>query len=270
MRNVRLKVTGVVVLAAAAAMVAAQVGLVGFGVKESEVKARLVDAVVNGNVPVYPSSKLYNAGTAASRVAFVKDFFATARAYSETAAFKAEYAKHREGAKRTGPEAKGSADKQMSDAQAEQRKQLEETKAQVAKMPPAMQQQMKEMLKQMEEQINKQASDTSQQAAIKQVYEAQAKDDQERYKKRLAEWSADYPAQSGAVIAKRLKEFLALTADIDFGAKLEATGGGKMRFANADYESKSSNWKMCFRAGREPVAAARSLATDWLHQLGGK
>ena len=257
-------------MAATAAMVAAQVGLIGFGVKESEVKARLVDAVVNGNVPVYPSTKLYNAGTVAARVAFVKAFFATARAYSETAAFKAEYTKHREGAKPTGPEAKGSADKQMSDAQAEQRKQLEETKAQVAKMPAEMQQQMKDVVKQMEEQINKQASDPKQQAAMKQVYEAQAKDDQERYKKRLAEWSADYPEQSSVVVAKRLKEFLALTADIDFGAKLEATGSGKMHFANSDFESKSSNWKLCYRAGREPVATARSLATDWLYQLGGK
>jgi len=270
MKNVKMRLAGIGALAAAATMVAAQAGLIGFGVKESEVKVRLAEAVLNGNLPVYPSTKLYNAATPAARVAFVKAFFATAKAYSETAAFKAEYAKHREGAKPSAPEAKGSADKQMSDAQAQQRKQLEETKAQVAKMPPEMQQQMKDMLKQMEAQLNKQASDPSQQAAMKQMYEMQGQEDQERYKKDLAEWSADYPEQPSVVIAKRLKEFLALTADIDFGAKLESTGGDRMRFANPDLESKDSNWKLCYRAGREPVAAARAAATDWLHQLGGK
>jgi len=270
MKNVGMKVASIGIMAAAAVMLFAQGGMIGFGFKESEVKARLVDAVVNGNVPVYPSAKLYYAATPAARVAFVKALFATARAYSETAAFKAEYAKHREGAKPNSPEAKGSADKQMSDAQAQQRKQLEETKANVAKMPPAMQEQMKEMLKQMEAQMNKQAADSKQQAAIKQIYEEQAKQDQEEYKKRLAEWSADYPEQAGLVIAKRLNQILALTANIDFGAKLESAGGGKMRFANPDYESKGSDWKMCFRAGREPVAAARVAATEWLHQLGGK
>lgn len=270
MKNVRVKVAGIGVLAAAVAMVAAQTGLIGFGVKEGEVKVRLAEAVLGGNLPVYPNTKLFNAATPAARVAFAKAFLATAKAYSETAAFKADYAQHREGAKPDPPEAKGSADQQLSEQQAEQRRKLEETKAQIATMPPEMQKQMKEMLKQMEDQLNKQAGDTSQQAAIKQALETEGQEEQERYKKRIAEWSADYPEQPNAAIAKRLKEFLALTADIDFNAKLEAIDGGKMRFANPMYESKGSDWKLCYRSGQEPVAAARVFAADWLHQLGGK
>ena len=269
MKNVRVKVAGMGVLAAAVAMVVAQSGLIGFGVKEVEVKGRLAEAVLNGNVPVYPNTKLYNAATPAARVAFVKAFLATAKAYSETAVFKADYAKHREEGKPDPPEAKGSADQQMSEQQAEQRKKIEDTRAEIAKMPPEMQKQMKDMLKQMEDQLNQQAGNPSQKAAMKQALEAQMQEEQEPHKKRMAEWSADYPEQPNTVIAKRLKEFLTLTADVDFDAKLETMGAGKMRFANQEYESKGTEWKLCYRAGREPVAAARAFAADWLHQLGG-
>jgi len=122
----------------------------------------------------------------------------------------------------------------------------------------------------LEEQLKQQASDPGQQAMMKQMYEAGAKGDQENYQKDMAKWSADYPEQADGLIAKRLKEFLALTADIDFSAKLDSAGGGRMRFANSEYEAKDSNWKLCYRAGREPVAAARAMAEDWLHQLGEK
>src|SRR5437764_15055755 len=144
MKNVTVKVAGIGVLAAALAMVAAQSGLIGFGVKEGEVKDRLAEAVLGGNLPVYPNAKLFNAATPAARVAFVKAFLATAKAYSETAAFKPDYAQRREAGKPDPPEARGSADQQMSEQQAEQRKKLEETRAEVVKMPPEMQKQMKE------------------------------------------------------------------------------------------------------------------------------
>jgi hypothetical protein len=270
MKNVRVKMAGIGVLTVAVAMVAAQAGLIGFGVKEGEVKVRLAEAILGGNVPAYPNAKLYNAATPAARVAFVKAFLATAKAYSETASFKADYARHREGGKPEPPEAKGSAEQQLTGQQAEQRKKLEETKAEISKMPPEMQNQMKEMLKQMEAELNKQAGDSSQKAAMKEALEAEGREEQERYKQRMAEWSADFPEQPNSAIAKRLKEFLALTADIDFNARLEPINGGKMRFANPLYESKGSDWKVCYRAGREPVVAARAFVADWLHQLGEK
>ena len=157
---------------------------------------------------------------------------AAAKAYTATAAFKTDYAEHRAGAKPDSPTTNGSDDQQMKD--------------QLAKMTP------------------------SQQAAVRQIYEEQAEKDQAKYKQRMAEWASAYPEQPNAAIAKRLKEFLALTADIDFDVKTEAAGGGKMRFADEISESKSSDWKLCYRAGREPVAAARAFAAEWLHQLGGK
>ncbi len=38
-------------------------------------------------------------------------------------------------------------------------------------------------------------------------------------------------------------------------------------FANPDYEAKDGQWKMCFRAGRGVVEAAREEAQAWLKEL---
>ena len=43
-----------------------------------------------------------------------------------------------------------------------------------------------------------------------------------------------------------------------------------MRFADNSLESKPEQWKLYYRAGKEPVEAARAFASDWLRQLGGQ
>lgn len=90
---------------------------------------------------------------------------------------------------------------------------------------------------------------------------------QEYYKEQLAQWKQEYPATGREMVKRRLKEFLAESADVDFDAKL-VRRGGKMRFANDTYESeKSGEWKVCYRAGRLPVEKARSFAKSWLAEL---
>jgi hypothetical protein len=88
-----------------------------------------------------------------------------------------------------------------------------------------------------------------------------------RYQEDLKKWEAEYPESPAPVIAKRLKAFLDLSASVDFDAKVESKNG-KMRFVNPEYESKSSDWKLCYRVGKEPVAAARAAAAAWMKELG--
>lgn len=71
-----------------------------------------------------------------------------------------------------------------------------------------------------------------------------------------------YPSDSKELIKQRLKTFLDISATVDFDAQLN----GSM-FANPEYESKSGEWKMCFRAGRAVVQAAREEAQAWLKEL---
>ena len=78
-----------------------------------------------------------------------------------------------------------------------------------------------------------------------------------------AENEKKYPSDPQALIKKRLEDFLRISATVDFDAELD---GGRA-FKNPEYEKKSNNWKMCYRAGREVIAAARQEAQKWLDDL---
>ncbi len=72
-----------------------------------------------------------------------------------------------------------------------------------------------------------------------------------------------YPADPKDLVKKRLEDFLALSATVDF----EATLTSNKMFTNPEYEKKDPAWKMCYRAGKEVVAAAREEAQKWLDEL---
>jgi hypothetical protein len=71
-----------------------------------------------------------------------------------------------------------------------------------------------------------------------------------------------YPADPQKLIKRRLEEFLEISESVDFDAKLHGSS-----FANAEYEAKSDKWKMCYRAGKEVIGAAREEAQTWLKEL---
>ena len=70
------------------------------------------------------------------------------------------------------------------------------------------------------------------------------------------------PADPEELIRKRLQEFLDISATVDFDAELNGYS-----FADKRYEAKGNQWKMCYRAGREVIAAAREEAKKWLAEL---
>jgi hypothetical protein len=88
----------------------------------------------------------------------------------------------------------------------------------------------------------------------------------EKHAAAVRTWEAQYPADPSRLIARRLRAFLDVSAEVDYTATLESRGGA-MRFTNAAYESKSSEWKLCYRAGKETVDAARESAARWLNEL---
>jgi hypothetical protein len=71
-----------------------------------------------------------------------------------------------------------------------------------------------------------------------------------------------------AIMKNRLIEFLKLTESVDFNAKLIDKGDHYFVFEKPEYENKSSAWKLCFRAGKETIDAARNYAKGWLNEIG--
>jgi hypothetical protein len=72
----------------------------------------------------------------------------------------------------------------------------------------------------------------------------------------------NYPPDPDDMVKKRLTDFLAISATVDYDA--EVKNGG---FVNPEYQKKSGWWKMCYRAGKPVVEAAREEAKIWLDEL---
>ncbi len=85
---------------------------------------------------------------------------------------------------------------------------------------------------------------------------------QQAYDKAKAGFDRDHPADPAVMLRRKLQYFLTLSATVDFNAKVD-----KGNFVNADYQNRSDDWKLCFRAGKPAVDTARDIATQWLKQL---
>jgi hypothetical protein len=74
-----------------------------------------------------------------------------------------------------------------------------------------------------------------------------------------------YPADPVEMLQKRLADFLRISATVDFDAEVQ-----NRMFVKPEYEKKGAEWKMCYRAGREVVEAAREEAQKWLDEISSK
>jgi hypothetical protein len=94
----------------------------------------------------------------------------------------------------------------------------------------------------------------------------QYKDNLKKYQDDLQKWEREYPAGSNLFVKFRLQQVLNSTKDIDYNAAL-VEKYGKKRFVNPAYESKPSNWKLAFRAGKDVTETVRAYAQQWMSQL---
>jgi len=133
-------------------------------------------------------------------------------------------------------------------------------------MSPDMQKQMQEVIEQMRAQQKAMMDNPDMRKMLDDGVRKQREDREQRHQKAVREFEERYPADVHQMIAGRLREFLDLTADIDFGAEL-VTKGEMKRFADPNLEQKSREWKLCFRAGKPAVDAARAFVQAWLPDL---
>jgi hypothetical protein len=76
-------------------------------------------------------------------------------------------------------------------------------------------------------------------------------------------WEKMYPADPAAMVKKRLQEYLALAATVDFKAEITGSGGSRT-FINPAYEAKPVKWKVIYRAGKEVNDVVAGFVKQWL------
>lgn len=218
----------------------------------------------------YPSVAGLKQVAADDRAGVAREIVAFAKSYAATEEFKAKYLEYRETHKPTPPEPPKSMAQQQKERQEAQAKNSKDMDAVLKALPPdqqaklrqtmeAVQKQMQALEKQDNGQFNQKVDEMNRQA-----HEAAMQE----YQQKLAKWQQDYPEENPRKMIKQwLTKFLDVSKDVDFNAKLKPGPGRKLLFDNPGYEAKSSEWKMCYRAGKEVVAAGRLAAQQWLGEL---
>jgi hypothetical protein len=224
---------------------------------------------LTGGTPYHEAAyKAFKALPGAARADVVRAGLAWIKAYVARAEFQEAYRRLREGEKPAAPEPRIGADDQIRKMRADTEKSIAEMKKNMAAMDAGTRKQMEAVIQQLRAQMA-QLESPQQKEMMRQGTALAAEGDRKRHEEELREWERDLPADPRLLVARRIREFLAASADVDYAARL-APRGDKMVFASEAYEKKPAEWKLCFRAGREATEAARSFARAWLAELENK
>lgn len=254
----------VLAVAGAAGLLWAAASLPGeLGLKEEQARQSFVSALVSGQVPVYEVRKPMLAAPPALRATLTRGVLEWAKAYSESAEFAAAYAEVRSQAMPEAPAPRGTVEEEIARERAKMEQQIEETRKMVASLPAEQQAGMEEAIQSMITSMKQMYDDPEMRPFQVQMIEASRADEQQHHEEAVEKWKETYPEDPRTLIARRLQAFLEVSAEVDFNAKVEEVKG-KMVFAEDQYEQKSPEWKLCYRAGKEPVATAREFASAWL------
>lgn len=103
------------------------------------------------------------------------------------------------------------------------------------------------------------------QSEVKQL-ESYNKAHKDAYQKEQDQYISRYPENPQTLIKKRLQDILDITADVDYNAEVKQ--GPKFKyFVNPEYEKKSKEWKLAYRAGKAATDAVRAAAEKWIADI---
>ena len=189
------------------------------------------------------------------------------KTYTRSAEFKAQYDTLRATHKPQVPQFDGTPEEELKRADDEQRQQAEESKKAIASLPEEQRRALEQALAASAAAMAQMNTPEQRKLRLDEIRASRAERIKE-YEQAHASWQKEYPDNPAPAIARRLREFLAASADVDFAAAVKPTeDGSRTRFENPAYEAKSAPWKLCFRAGREATTAARSAVSAWLGEL---
>jgi len=189
------------------------------------------------------------------------------KAYTKTPEFKAHYDNLRQTHKPQPPQFEGTPEEELKRADDERKQEAEESKRAIATLPEDQRRALEQTLAASAAALAKLDTPEQRKLRLDEIRAARAARVKE-YDQSVESWRRAYPDDASPAIARRLREFLAASADVDFDAVVKPTeDGSRLRFENPGYEAKSAPWKLCYRAGREATLAARSAVTGWLREI---
>jgi hypothetical protein len=261
----RLAATGVCVCAlgigALAQDVLSQLGITPLAARVA-VESVISSGIHNPGLP----AKAFKLLPAAARAQMATAGVAWLKAYTASAEFTRQYGLVRQAHKPTAPQFEGTPEDELKKADEEQARQAEESKKAIAALPPEQRAQIERAMSAAQAMTAQMNTPETRKSRLEAIASGRA-DRMKEHAQAIAAWTRDYPENPAPIVTKRLREFLAISADVDFGAALTSRNG-KMVFENQGYEEKPAQWKLCYRAGKEATTAARAAVEAWLKELG--
>jgi len=232
-------------------------------IAEDEARSYIFDNFEQGGLG-FPYSSVLKSVALGDRAKAVNQLGDYIRKYTESPEFIKTYNEHREAAKPQGPgNDQEKLQKKLEEINHDIKTAEEDMKSASGDMKKLYEATIK-MLKEQQKAL-KDPNDPNHKMFLQDVTGRGGMDDS-YYQQAQKDFEENYPATAKDLVKKRLREFLAMTADIDFNAKL--VGAGKIKkFADPKLEAKDGDWKRCFRAGKETMTAARAYAQKWLNEL---
>lgn len=217
----------------------------------------------------YYQAKNFKNIASGNREAVAKDLLEYTKQYINSPEFKKAYESYRQTVKPIEPEYKKERTKE--EVQKEELERLQKTikdneetiKTLTGDVKKGFQQavdEQKKMLKDYQDPKNKMWEFMAQGDANENKYK------KEQYNRDIEKWQKDLPVNPTLIIKQRLEKFLKETEGIDYSAELKDRYNKKV-FVNPDYERKSREWKMGFRAGKNVTEPARTFVQKWLSEL---
>ena len=235
------------------------------GCSSDVAKNAILDNFVNSSLNPPSCGGVYKTISATERTSIVNQLFAFIKTYVNSEEFRSKYKAEHESEKPTEP-----AKEEISSNEDQTQLLLKGMEEQLNS--PYLNAEQKEELKKSIETMKQTVSTPEYKQMAQQITETNQKSSQEEYEKKMVEYKSDLAEWEKLndikyMLKKRLNAFLELTSNINFDAKL-VKQFDKWKFEDEGLESKSREWKMCFRCGRETISAARVCATNWLKELG--
>ena len=278
MKKVNYFTKGLKVLSFAAIITIASASLISFtvrslsddflkqlGLTKPGAEEKIRQGILGGSIDVYGIKGLKNIATG-NRVAVANDILTYTKKYVSTADFLKNYNEMRDYYKPKFQKLQ-TPEEMRAEAVANHKKGIAQIEETIKKSDAANKPIFEKVLISAKEDLKKAEDPNSKHnAAYAKNYEQGVKQNQENYDRQIVDWEAKYPSNHLLYVKKRLQEFLTETADIDFDAEL-VTKNGKKYFVNRAYESKGNRWKMAFRAGKDVITTAITLAERWMSEI---
>jgi hypothetical protein len=265
-----LIVAAAVIAAAAGGRLAAQTALAQLGMTEAAARTFVLDEIKSPatgrrHAIALAGTRAFLKLPPAARPAAATGLFTWAKAYVSSPAFKASYDGHRRD--RIPPDKRFplSVDEALKKETDDVLAGFEQMRKGIGALPPADQQKVLDKLKEAQAMLTNPEMVRARRAALEAERAAQGGDNAAQ----MREVEARTPANPQTLFARRLREFLEVTADVNFSARTINLTGGVEGIEVADRADRQRHWmwQQAALAGPEATAAARTAAQAWLREI---